>query len=60
MPEDWAYNGEVIGDTVSEVREWGLLTLEIAYNQSESGNLVNELKSSSEKVEVLEKESGGV
>jgi hypothetical protein len=59
MPEDWAYSGEVIGDTVSEVREWSLLTLEIAYNQSESGNLVNELKSSSEKVEVLEKESGG-
>lgn len=55
----WSFNWEVIGTLVDEVRNWSSLTLTFRYNDVESGQTVNKLVNSSNKVSIEEISSGG-
>ena len=57
--DNWTLNGAVIGETVEEVRTWDSLELVVRYSGDGIRSLVRSLKSNSEKVDVVDVDSGG-
>ena len=57
--DGWTLNTIRLGETVDEVRTWDNLELVLRYSGDEVRSLVRSLKSNSEKVDVVEVDSGG-
>ena len=57
--DNWTLNKAVIGETVEEVRTWDSLELVVRYSGDGTRSLVRSLKSNSEKVDVVDVDSGG-